>query len=451
MNNDKELSKLFEGLLFPKIFQAFRIAIQPKSILIAFFGVAVIFLSGWLMDFSNSVVCSGSSSSSGNELDVYLASPYSLDEYIKANEDSGNRAGVFATFTDFSARNFNSSVTSLLQLNLQQLSFNISEYCRAIKWVYWYHPIYSIIFTLIKLMVIAVAGGAICRSAALSFALGQRPGLFEVLHFSLKKIFSFFAAPLVLVAIIIGIGLFIILLGLITNIPYIGELIMGVLFPIALFLGAFIAIIAIGAIAGFNLMFPTIAYECSDCLEAISRSLSYVYTKPWRMAFYSTITLFYGAICYLFVRLLAFTAILMTRLFLDIGIFADSSDKQVDKLTAIWPPFDFVNFPVHSQYTTNWSESISVFLVYLGLLVVAGLVLAYLISFYFSANTIIYSLMRNRVDGTRLEDIYIYTEDDFLQQKVNKAAKEEHKFEETKTSDNKENHTDDTFQNEDEQ
>jgi hypothetical protein len=59
--------------------------------------------------------------------------------------------------------------------------------------------------------------------------------------------------------------------------------------------------------------------------------------------------------------------------------------------------------------------------------------------------------MRNRVDGTRLEDIYIYTEDDFLQQKVNKAAKEEHKFEETKTGDNKENHTDDTFQNEDEQ
>ena len=31
---------------------------------------------------------------------------------------------------------------------------------------------------------------------------------------------------------------------------------------------------------------------------------------------------------------------------------------------------------------------------------------SFVISFYFSANTIIYALMRNRVDGTPLDEVY---------------------------------------------
>jgi hypothetical protein len=437
MDNGKELWKIFESLLFPKIFQTFRISIQPKSILIAFVAVAAIFLSGWLMDFSNSVVCGAGGD---NELNIYLTNPDYLPKYIEMNNESGKRAGVFATFSDFSAQKFNSSVTSLLELNLQQFSLNISDYCRAVRWAYHYHPVYGIIFALIKLAVIAVAGGAICRFTSLRFAQGQRPGLFEVLNFSIKKFLSFFAAPLVLLGVIIGLGIFIIILGLIANIPYAGELIMGILFAIALFLGALIAIIAIGAAVGFNLMFPTIAYEGTDCFEAISRSLSYVYTKPWRMAFYSGIALFYGSICYLFVRFFAFVTLFMTRLFLDAGVFVNSSGKEVDKLSAIWPKLQFMDFLGHPQIrANNWSESIAAFLVYLGVLVIAGLVIAFVISFYFTANTIIYSLMRNRVDGTRLDDIYIYSEDEFAQQKIKKAARQEQKT------------TEETIQNEDEQ
>ena len=59
----------------------------------------------------------------------------------------------------------------------------------------------------------------------------------------------------------------------------------------------------------------------------------------------------------------------------------------------------------------NWSQSAAAFLVHLFLLVVVGLVASFLISFYFSANTIIYSLMRNRVDNTAVEDIYTHSDD----------------------------------------
>ena len=61
--------------------------------------------------------------------------------------------------------------------------------------------------------------------------------------------------------------------------------------------------------------------------------------------------------------------------------------------------------------TANWTESLAAFLVYLVMLVVIGLLVAFIISFYFSANTIIYSLIRKRVDNTALEDIFSHFDD----------------------------------------
>jgi hypothetical protein len=40
-----------------------------------------------------------------------------------------------------------------------------------------------------------------------------------------------------------------------------------------------------------------------------------------------------------------------------------------------------------------------------------GLLVSFVISFYFSANTIIYALMRNKVDNTALDDIYTLASD----------------------------------------
>jgi ABC-type transport system involved in multi-copper enzyme maturation permease subunit len=155
-------------------------------------------------------------------------------------------------------------------------------------------------------------------------------------------------------------------------------------------------------------MFPVIVYEGSDCFDAISRSFSYVYSKPWRMGFYTVIAGLYGAICYIFVRLFALLLLLTTYLFLRLGVWVDNSSKQLNKLAAIWPEPSFSNLlgSSPSLITSNWSQSVAAFLVHLSLWVVVGLVVSFIISFYFSANTIIYSLMRNKVDGTNLEEIY---------------------------------------------
>jgi hypothetical protein len=284
---------------------------------------------------------------------------------------------------------------------------NIAYYFKSLAWALRYHTFYFIIFLLIKLAVISVAAGGICRIAALQFARGEKPGLTEALRFGLKQFTALFTAPLIPVVIIILIGLCIFFLGLVGNIPWAGELIVAISTPLALIAGALTAAVIIGTLAGFNLIFPSIAYDGSDNFDAISRSFSYVFTRPWRMAFYTAVAAVYGAICYIFVRFFAFLLLWSARLFLQSGLWADSSNKGVNKLSVIWSTSTFTNLPGPSiAGTTNWSESIAAFLIHLCVLVVVGLVVAFVISFYFSANTIIYALMRNKVDETALEDIY---------------------------------------------
>jgi hypothetical protein len=414
MGSEKEFSQVFENLLFPKIFQTFRMAIQPTKLIIAFLAVAVICLAGWIMDFSKTVVVTQDIQGkiTDTELQIYMTQPDQIKSYIERYKESGKRSGVFSTVWDFATASFHNALKSLFAFNLPGVAANIANYFKAVGWALRYHFLYCIIFFVIKLAVISIAGGSLCRITALQFARGEKPGLTEALGFSTKKFLSFFAAPLVPAGIIIFIGLLIFLLGLTGNIPKAGELLIGIFMLLALIAGALIAIVLIGTLAGFNLMFPAVAYDGSDCFDAISRSFSYVYSKPWRMGFYTAIAAVYGAICYTFVRFFAFLLLLVTRWFLQLGIWVENSSKEVNKLTAIWPEPSFTNLLGSPASTmANWSQSIAAFLVYLILLVVIGLLVAFVISFYFSANTIIYSLMRNRVDNTALEDIFSHFDD----------------------------------------
>ena len=61
-----------------------------------------------------------------------------------------------------------------------------------------------------------------------------------------------------------------------------------------------------------------------------------------------------------------------------------------------------------------FSEKIGAFLILFWNMLLVGLLGAFAISFYFSANTIIYYLMRREVDATELDDVYVEESDDDL-------------------------------------
>lgn len=404
MVSGMDSTRLFDDLLFVKIFQTFRMAIQPTKLIIAFLAVAVICLAGWIMDFSGTVIAD--KDGTVTELSQYMDSNGTIESHIAKFKDTGIRKGVFSTLWHFGSAKFHTALKELFEFNLTSVSRNIADCFRAIGWALRFHHVYCLIFVTIVLAVMSVAGGALCRIAALQFAQGEKPGLTEALRFSGRRFTSLFVAPLTPLIIIAFMGLFVFLLGLIGNIPKAGELIVAIGIPGVLVAGALMAVLVMGAIAGLGLMFPAVAYDGADCFDSISRSLSYVYAQPTRMAFYNAIAAVYGAICYIVVRFFVFLTLRTTHFFIRLGIWADSNTEGVNKLTAIWPKPELMDLLGSSQpVTANWSELWASRLVYLFVLVVIGLMVSFIISFYFSANTVIYSLMRNRVDNTALDDI----------------------------------------------
>jgi hypothetical protein len=400
MVDERESILPFGSFLFPRICQAFRMSIQPTKLVLALLALAVICAAGLVMDVSQSVVISPSGIT---ELDEYIDTNGQIEEHIQlfAGEDA-LRAGVFEALWAFGSAQFHDALEALINFETSAVLNSVANCFRALGWAFTYHPIYSAVFFAIVLVVMSLAGASVCRIAALQFSRGERPGLTEAFRFGRRKLISSLTAPLTPLAIIAVIGVSIVLLGLIGNIGVLGELALGLFLPFALFAAAFIAVLAIGTVAGFNLMFPVIAYEDSDCFDAISRSFSYVYAKPWRMALYTTVAIIHGAICYLFVRFFLFLVMWITYGFLQLGFL-----KGDVKLAEMWsePVFRHL-MGVGSPDPQTWSMSAGAFLVHLWGLVVVGLLASFIISFYFCANTIICALMRNQVDRTPLDEVY---------------------------------------------
>lgn len=282
---------------------------------------------------------------------------------------------------------------------------------RGFVWLIAQHWVYAVVFFVITLAVVALFGGAINRIAALHFAREEKISVFQALRFAIAKFLSFFTAPLIPIGVMFAIGALLVLSGLLLNIPYVGEIIVGILFFLSILGGLAIAFLTVGLIGGSPLMYPTIAVEGSDAFDAISRSYNYVYARPWRAIVYGAVAAVYGVITYLFVRLFAFVALQSTHMFVKWGVWSDGQSiaPGADKVDVIWAEPTFWSFmgPFNWAAMTAGRHYIGALLVNFWVFLVAVVVVAYLISYAASASTVIYYLLRRKVDATDLDDVYV--------------------------------------------
>ncbi len=412
MTEKKHVWQIWDNLAFARSFHSFKMALPPARMVIALTTVLLICLIGWLMDLT--AVIGRERAATETKITIDFGSSVDLRPYVKNTNNTllsieqyrknQRFGGVFSTLWHFGAARFNSATVSLFRLEITDLLLNIWVCALAIVWAVRFHPVYSVIYFILIAMVVCISGGAICRSAALEFARGEKPGLTESLGFGLKKFKSLVTAPLVLTAITAGFGAIVYLAGLLGNIPYAGELFIALTLAAALVFGLLTLLFLIGSIAGANLIFPVIAYEGSDGYDAISRSFCYLYTHPWWMFCYTAIAAAFGTISYLFVRLFAFGLLITTYTLIDLGIF--NQPELPGKLARIWAKPDFFNLVGQNAGPAGLTESAAAFIIYITVLLVVGLVVAFVISFYFCSSTIIYALMRRKVDDIDMSRIY---------------------------------------------
>jgi hypothetical protein len=334
--------------------------------------------------------------------------------------------GLFEALFQYEVYQFTGMVDAVLRnnwLDTGGVKDHVYNFCAIGPiWLIWNHTVFFIIFAVLFLLAWALFGGAICRIAAVHFARDEKISVRQAMNFAVGKLLSFASAPVIPLAIVVVIGLLVSLGALLGNIPFLGPIAIGFAFVLALLAGFVMTLVLLGTGGGFNLMYPTIAVEGSDSFDAISRSFSYVYARPWRMLFYTVVALAYGAATYIFVHTFVWLTLVLTHHFVGMGIFRTANNNR-DLLTTMWPnPLDTGRLSFTPDYAAlSAGQRIGAFFINCWVMFLVSFVGAFVISLYFSANTMVYYLMRNEVDSTELDDVFLEQSEEDLEPALGSA------------------------------
>lgn len=145
----------------------------------------------------------------------------------------------------------------------------------------------------------AFIGGAITRIAVVKLGREERVGLKDAIAFSCRKYLAYVASPLLPIAFSFIFILPIALIGLLM-LSDIGALIAAVLWFVVLIAAVIVAILAIGLMVGWPLMWAAISAEGSDSFDALSRSFAYTFQRPLHYLFYAAVAILFGGLSILF-------------------------------------------------------------------------------------------------------------------------------------------------------
>ncbi|WP_146373514.1 hypothetical protein [Symmachiella macrocystis] len=225
------------------------------------------------------------------------------------------------------------------------------------------------------LAVWAVFAGAITRIAAVQIGTDRNTSLMDALKFSVRRFLSYFSSPLIPLS---GIGVLwglCLLAGLVGRIPTAGPWIVGACWGIVLLLGFLMALTLVGLAIGWPLMFATISVEGSDAPDGLTRAYGYVFAKPVYYVLLVAIAVLGGAVATFLVFHLAGFAAYMA----DWGVAWGMGSSNI----------------LQNKLAASWVSVLETFVV------------SFAHSYFWSAATMIYFLLRRSVDANPFHEVYL--------------------------------------------
>jgi hypothetical protein len=134
---------------------------------------------------------------------------------------------------------------------------------------------------------------------------------------------------------------------------------------------------------------------------------NYILGRPWRYLFYTAVMLVYGAITYLFFGLVLFAALAITHW--AVGLWVGGSVAGgLSRFESIVPRPEFGELiqPLPTVEQRSGSAGVAAWIVMVWVRLLVALLPAFATSYYFSAHTWIYLLLRRAADGTAFDDVY---------------------------------------------
>ena len=240
-----------------------------------------------------------------------------------------------------------------------------------------------------SLAIWAFFGAAITRMAAVQLAAGEQVGLGAALRFACSKWTSYFSAPLFPIIGILIATVPLCLLGLALRAD-VGLLLLGIIWPLFLLAGLLMTVLLLGLLFGWPLMWATISSEGTDSFDALSRSYAYVYQKPLQYLFYVIVAAMLGALGWLFVSNFAAGVVSMTY-------WATAWGCGNERITEIATHADSLSQIGYagSAMILFWTGCVKL------------LAVGFLYSYFWTATTSIYFLLRRDTDATEMDEVFL--------------------------------------------
>lgn len=311
--------------------------------------------------------------------------------------------------------------------------------------------LYLFLVLLSNVAVWAFCGGVITRLAAIQLANKGPITLMQAVRFVAKRYLSYLGAPLVPLLIVGAVVAGLCAYGSLALIPLVGDIfLLGIGLPAVIVGGAIMTVFLVGLV-GYPMMYTTLSVEGdqSDTFDALSRSVNYVYQAPWQYLWNWFVAIVYGAAVTLFVLFFVSLTVYVGKWAVGLPASAVWSDRKPEYLF-IYAPESFgwrelltkdspyaiqggwagkdkdgqptteaakVNRQVYEykpvspdSYETNrkdyWWRTWGAGIVCFWLTIAFLMMLGFSYSFFWSAATMIYLLMRKKVDEAELDEVF---------------------------------------------
>ncbi len=237
-----------------------------------------------------------------------------------------------------------------------------------------------------------IGGCAISRAAARDATMRLSTPWPRALAFAVDRWWSTVVSllgPLVFVA---GIALAIAVAGwALFSLPVL-DVIGALAYPLMMLAGLVAFAMLIGYVLGSPMLIPAVACEGTDGIDGIQRALAYVLGKPLRLVAYLLILFLQGAAVFGILALIVFGAQALVE--------SAATGLAGDRAAMIFATADAEG---DAEGTAAAAHAIIELLH--GLL--ALLVIAFAVSYYFAGSTVLYLLMRQLNDGQSCEDLWV--------------------------------------------
>lgn len=371
-------------LLFPRIWSAVPMALQPPRLALALLLIALLMVGGGIWDS--------------------VAGPtFHKDGLIYGPAAGEQGIGPFQASVTHATASFNRLVQGLVLLELPtawDATHSLVLRMPALLWreAPWFTAIYGLFFV----AVMSIGGGALARMTVCQFTGRARLTATEALQFAAGSWWRLALTPLLPLALVAVMAIVLMAAGWLLLLPFM-DLIGGPLYGLALLIGLLMAFLLLVYVVALALMVPAVATENCDPFESLQRSYGYVLARPLHLLGYGVVALAGLALGYLLVHLFAGTTLNLTAAcagtWVNEQTMAGTGGSELATLSAAAAPSSgATDLSWHQRWARGWMGFWETLM--------SGVVVAFVISYVYAASTIVYLLMRRAADGQDVGEIW---------------------------------------------